>query len=75
MLSVVKTYRLRETSFMMASPRFEIWARDIRKKKQVLDYELPYNLVAQYKQYELQMAIRYVSSIQRYKKESHSCEV
>jgi hypothetical protein len=32
-------------------------------------------LVAQYKQYELQMAIRYVCSIKRYKKESHPCEI
>jgi hypothetical protein len=65
-VSVVKTYKLRETSFMMASPRVEIRARDIREMKQVLDYELQYNLVAQYKQHELQMAIRYACSIQRY---------
>jgi len=68
-------YKSRETSFTMASPRVKIWARDIREKKQVLDWELPYKLVAQYKQYELQMEIRYMCSNQCYKKESYSCEV
>jgi hypothetical protein len=73
-ISVVKMYKLRETSFMIASPQVEIWAQDIREMKQVLDCELQYNLVPQYKQYELQIAIRYACSIERYKKESPSCE-
>jgi hypothetical protein len=49
-VSVVKMDKLRETSFMMASPRVEIWARDVREMKQALDCELPHTLVAQYSQ-------------------------
>jgi hypothetical protein len=40
-VSVVKMYKLRETSFMMASQQVEIWARDIWEKKQVADCEVP----------------------------------